>query len=217
MGIILAQTIVDEVEEELQDIDHEVWAENDHLVALNDAQREIVWYVPGSNVTTSNKLCSVSTAKQSIPTTAIRLLFPYATTNMGTDGSTPGTAITPVNIAEMNLVYPSWRTATGSATTQHIMYDEKADRNVFYTYPPQPASSPGYIELIYDERPSDILIGAAITLDDCYKEAIKHFMKYRAYSWNYEGDPTHKAQADKYLNLFYTSIGRQDQIEKGQR
>lgn len=216
MGTITAQTIVDEIEADINDTGNDVWTEAEHLTALNDAQRAIVTFKPEANAKTANHLCAASVAKQTIPTTAVRLIYPYSTTNMGTDGATPGAAITKIDMDALNRILPSWRSATGSAVTKHIIYDPERDPRTFYTYPPQ-AATPGYIELIYGELPADIAIGAAITLGDEHKEPIKLFMRYRAANKTYEGSPINKAEADRFFGQFFQWLGVQNQAEEAIR
>jgi len=47
-------------------------------------------------------------------------------------------------------------TDTGAAEVQHYMYNEQDPLN-FYIYPPQPSSSPGYVELVYSAVPPPLI------------------------------------------------------------
>ncbi len=155
MGTITGNELITRTVNQLQDPDHVRWSMAELLDFLHDAQRDIVMRKPDAYTKSVSTVLTVSETKQSLPSDAILLLD--ITRNMGTDGSTPGRVPTRIEKPVMDQQWPNWMTDTGAAEVQHYMYDEKDPSN-FYIYPPQPASSPGYLGLVYSAVPAPLML-----------------------------------------------------------
>jgi len=202
MSTIIAQSIIDRAGKLLQDITKVRWTEPELLEWLNDGQREIVNLRPDANPK-NIAVVMVTGTKQNIPATGIRLID--IVRNMGTDGLTPGRGVRIVDREVLDSQLPDWHASTPAAESKHYCFDAR-DPKQFYVYPPQPAVSPGFLELVYSEAPADILIGAVITIDDVYSNAILDYIMYRAYSKDaeYAANP---ARATSHYQAFALSLG----------
>jgi hypothetical protein len=178
MATITVASILTKVSTILQDPSNIRWTADELILWLNDAQRELVLYKPNAYVTTAAVQCVTGT-KQSLPAAAVSLID--IVRNMGTAGTTPGTAVRTVSREILDAQVPNWHTATASATTKHFVYSVLSPRT-YYVYPPQPSSSQGYLELVYVALPTDAVSGGVITLDDIYVTPIISYILFRAYS-----------------------------------
>lgn len=210
MGTILASTIIAEMRPDLHDNSVPYrWSDTDLLSKLNNGQRFIVQHVPKANV--SNLPWQLAAGVlQSIPTGGIELIS--IDFNMGTSGTVQGAPIRIISLDELNALIPDWTTATASATVQLYVFNEE-DPTHFYVYPPQPASSQGYVRGPYSTSPADVAaVGSAITLNDIFKSPLKQYMFYECY--RLETDALALQQAAAYYNACVTEIGRKDLIMK---
>jgi hypothetical protein len=206
MPTITAQNIVDKAEIILQDTTNVRWPSTELLGWLNDGQREIVMRKPDAYTTRTATKAAAET-RQSLPDTGIQLID--VTRNMGTDGTTPGDAITYLPRKILDNCVRDWHSMTAAATAQHFCFDER-DPKQFFLYPPNDGT--GYVEIVYSAAPADIAIGATITLDDIYANAILDYMLYRAYLK--DADYTaNNDRANAAYTAFLTSLGLKEQAE----
>lgn len=154
MATITGQEILSRAGVILQDTTSVKWPIAELLDWLHDAQREIVLRKPDAYSKNTSIQLTVSQTKQSIPSDGVMLLD--VVRNLGTDGSTPGRAITRTERPILDQQRPDWHTDTPSATVKHYMFNEK-DPKTFYVYPPQPGSSPGHVEIIYSAAPDPLI------------------------------------------------------------
>lgn len=229
-----ASTIMDEVaadlhDEEALDSDRR-WPRTDLLEYLNAGERTLVFLLPTAYVVTG-VFQLVAGSKQSLPDGTSSFQDPSAATlpqaiepisfnrNMGSDGQTPGNAISPIKRDVLDRTVPGWHTATASADIDHSIYDPR-DRNNFSVYPPQPSSDMGWIEVPYSAVPPEIVAGAGpdydvdINLEDSYAEPLKHYMRFRAYSKDSAQSQDAASRALSEWNNFVLLIGRKDMVEK---
>jgi len=210
MATITAQAIIDKAEIILQDTTNVRWPAEELLSWLNDGQREIVLRKPDSYVENENQIC-VSGTKQSIPSDAIMLID--VVRNMGTDGATPGRAVTPIDRKILDDQRPNWHTETGVAEVKHYSFDDR-DPKHFYVYPPQPSSAFGYLELICSTSPPDVAaIADIMTLDDVYSNPLLDYILYRAYSKDAALSPTAPQRAVSHYGAFLASLGIKEKGE----
>jgi len=223
MGTILASAIVDKVEIVLQDTTNVRWTSTELLGWLNDGQRDIVLLKPDTNVTTDDYKLAAGT-KQRIPDGTATYQNETPTTldagitlvgvkrNMGTNGTTPGRAITIIDMRIMDTNNPGWHSETGAAEVKHYMFDARNPK-VFYVTPPQPAADQGYVEVAYASIPSDVAIDAAISLDDTYANVLLDYILYRAYQKDadYSKD---NARVQAYYASFMGALGFVDKKEQ---
>lgn len=176
---VAVNDIIDRAETILQDTTNTTWPALELIDWLNAGQIEIVLLKPEASVTNEAMVLVVSETKQSLPTTGIQLLD--VVRNMGTDGLVPGDAIRLIKRKILDEQLPAWHSEAGNAVVKHFMFDDR-DPKHFYVYPPQPAATPGYVEVIYSSAPTTIAAGGDISIDDVYANALLDYILYRAYS-----------------------------------
>jgi hypothetical protein len=178
MATITVASILTKVSTILQDPSNIRWPTDELILWLNDGQREVALYKPNAFVINTAVICATGT-KQTLPAAALSLID--VVRNMGTNGTTPGNAIRAVSREILDSQVPGWHSSTASAVVKHFVYSA-LDSKTFYVYPPQPASSQGYIELVYIAAPTDATSGSTITIDDIYVTGLINYTLYRAYS-----------------------------------
>ena len=179
MGTVLASKIAADAAKLLFDLGYNRHFETDHLNYINIGQRQAVLLKPDISVSNTSVIMVEGTL-QTISSTGISLV--KLTRNMGTDGVTPGEAIRPISLEDLDMLEDDWYTASASATIKRYVFDPR-DPKHFYVYPPQPATGFGYAEQVEVIIPTDIAaIGNAITLDDIYESILFHYDLYMCYS-----------------------------------
>lgn len=169
MGTITAQSVIGKVFTILQDADKIAWTDAELLAWLNQAQRMVALARPAAAAVVGN-ITTVAGTKQTVPAGAHTLL--EVVRNMGADGATPGSAITPVPRRELDLVDLNWHSSTPRDTARHYVFDTRTPRT-FYLYPP--ATAGRRIEVAYATMPADIPnLASGITLDDVYEPVLFH-------------------------------------------
>lgn len=195
---ITAQSIIKQAQELLQDPGIR-WPAVDLVVHLNDGQRALVEARPEMFAATV-PIVLVAGAKQSIPSTAAKLLEIPRNTN--------GAGIRPVERSHLDAVEPSWYTKTGVTTIKHTMHDTR-EPHVFYVYPPAAASGAS-VDAVCAIWPADVAVasGAAystvtgnINCKDDFKNALLHFVVSRAYMADAESEGN-AALAASHAQLF---------------
>ncbi|MCP3686564.1 MAG: hypothetical protein GY861_28330 [bacterium] len=211
MGTILASKIIADAAEAMLDEGYERYATADWLGFLNDGQNELVILKPDASVI-NQSVVQIAGTKQTLGAEDISLI--KLTKNMGTDGTTPGTIIELVDERQFGIQNPDWNTTTADAEVICYMFDDRDPKN-YYVYPPQPTSSQGYVEIVTCVKPTDIAsISSAINLDDIYEGALLNYILYRANLVNANQSQFAQSEATKFYNVFSTSLGRQDLVEK---
>lgn len=148
---------------------------------LNEGIRKICSVIPGAYTKNISQICVAGT-EQTLPSDCkVLLRIPR---NKGTSGTTDGPAITQVpqsvlDVLVVNGVYGGWHQATANNVAQHFVYN-KDTPNKFYLYPPQPSSSPGYVQIQYLATPTDLTSGQAIPIDDTYASDLIDYQVFRA-------------------------------------
>jgi hypothetical protein len=209
MATIKAGEVLDKVEIILVDETNVRWSEDELLGWLNDGQREVVIYKPDATAT-CEAVELVAGVKQTLPTGGLGLLD--VTRNMGTDGETPGRSITLIDKTILDAVNPNWPTATESSEVKHYMFDDRFP-TVFFVYPPQPSDSPGYIEEVYTDSPTDCTNrDETLSIADVYSNALINYILHRAYAKDADYD-ANDARVQSAWNAFLRSLGVQDQKE----
>ena len=211
MPTITGATILGRASIILQDTTNIRWPEDELLAWLNDGQREIVLRKPDSYAKSVATVLTASETKQSLPADGIQLLD--IVRNLGIAGTTPGRAVTRTERYILDSQRPNWNTETGSSVVKHYMFDERNPK-VFYVYPPQPAASPGYVEVVYSAAPTDLATSAAtITLDDIYSSALLDYVLYRAYSKDADIAPSAPQRAVGHYQAFLQSVSGKEAAE----
>ncbi len=212
MGILTAQNLIDRVNDTLQDTTNVRWPTVELLRYLNDGQREVVLLRPDASVSTQAVQLTANDTRQSLPSTGIRLLD--MTRNMGTNGSTPGSAIRLISREVLDTQIPTWHSETGQTAVKHYMFDPRSPR-IYYVYPRVHATTQVWVELIYSSAPTDVAtLAGTITLDDIYANALVDFILYRAYGKDAEY-AANAGYAQQRYQSFITSLGLKGQTDMG--
>lgn len=209
MATVKVIDLIDRAEEILQDTTNVRWTQQTLLNYLNDAQREVVLFRPDANPINETFTLTANSAKQTLPSAALRLISIYKNTNPTTK------PITNIERRVLDDQIEDWHGTTGT-NVEHYAYDP-LDPKVFYVYPGTTASD-ATIDLVYSSSPADITISdfatttTTITLDDVYANSILDFMLYRAYQKDteYAGD---MQRAGVYMQSFQQSLGIKNQVD----
>jgi hypothetical protein len=211
MATVKVIDLIDRAEEILQDTTNVRWSQQTLLDYLNDAQREIVLFRPDANPVNASFTLTANSAKQSLPSAALRLLSIYRNSN---PTSKP---ITNIERRVLDDQIEDWH-GTTATNVEHYVYDP-LDPKIFYVYPHTTASD-ATIEIVYSSSPTDITISnfssdtTVISLDDIYANAILDYMLYRAYQKDteYAGD---LQRSGVYMQSFQNSLGIKNQVDAG--
>ena len=122
--------------------------------------------------------------------------------NLGSDGATPGRAVSVVRMEQMDAARPGWHADPPTAVVRHCMASE-ADPRRFYVWPPSDGS--GYVEVVYEGVPDDVTLTDNFPLPDLYAEAAYQFVLAHAYAKNSKRGDTVKSQF--WWQLFRTTLG----------
>lgn len=134
--------------------------------------------------------------------------------NMGTDGETPGNAITIIDRSTLDETFPGWHSQSADSVVRNFTFDER-DPDRFWVTPPQPASSNGYVEIIGSCLPDDISSSSdVITLSDIYYHVLIDYLLYRAYLIDSDSSQIGLQKAVAHWNQFVTGIDRKDLVNK---
>lgn len=176
---ISAQSIVREVQEQLQDLEGIRWSAYELVAHLNDGQREIATVRPDLYATMM-ALPLAAGARQALPAQCIDLIEIIRNTD--------GPAMQETDRKLLDLLNPSWYTKLGAALAVNYCYDIR-DPYVFYVYPPVLVGAS--VDAVCSVMPSDIAIPigpaySSVTGDvagkDTCKNPLIHFVLFRAFS-----------------------------------
>lgn len=209
MGTITTASIIAKAGKLLQDTTGVRWDSTELLGWLNSGQREMLIYKPNANVKAQAVKLAAGT-RQELPSDAVQLID--VTRNMGTDGVTPGRAIRQTERETLDATRPTWHSDTPSAVVKHFIFNQ-LDPKAFYSYPPQPATGQGYVEMVYGAVPVDATANGAITVDDIYETILLDYMLYRAFSK--DSEYADQPKADKHFNVFVAALTGKARVEGG--
>jgi len=155
----------------------------------------------------------VTGARQSLPAGTIALIDAlYNITTVNTYEVVTAPAITLINKKNLDFLFPGWLAADPDSSVSFVVKDDR-NPNVFYTYPPQPAS-PGVIKLLLSAPPAEIDTDSTeIPFDDSYKPACVDYLLYRALieETTIQGA---NAKALTFFNKFLQDLGLKSNTEK---
>lgn len=187
------------------------WLAATCLAALNDAQREIVLYLPSAYTLAAIPTLGAGT-RQTMAGLSLTtgLQFLDVTRNYDAAGTVPGRAITKVDKAWLDEKRPNWHTETASDVIQHYCLDER-DPTAMYVWPPSNAKK---AEVIYSAVPTEIsAIGNNIVLADIYANAMTYYLLLRLTMTNKPGQ-VNPGVAQGWYSLFLQALGVKDQRTK---
>lgn len=147
-----------------------------------------------------------NSVRQALPENTIVLVSVMS--NLGPDGATPGPVITFADKATLDTTYPSWH-SDRSTIIKHYLSDTMMN-NMFYVWPGPTAGTDVWVETWSVPRP-DVYVEADNPLGfDLYKNQIKHYMKFLAYSKEID-DPKSAEKMNLYEKMFYEEVGLSSQ------
>ena len=202
----LIDDAVDQYNDELQDDDDYSRIKKATWIRYcNSALRSLVLVRPDSSVKRT-PVQLVAGTHQDIPSEGIRLISIQR--NMGTDGTTPGRIVTPINTEMMNLTQQLWHTATAKTYIDHYLLDDESPRTFFVT-PPVHAVTAVYVEMEYSWIPTTYTQTTdVIVVNDVYANPMIAWMLYKAYTVddeevNFQKGQTHLAE---FMNLLQVEL-----------
>lgn len=219
--------LMDEVAKTLNDKDFVYWTSEDLLNYLNEAMVQTVILKPDASVTAKEYQLSTG-VRQSLPDGSAAFVDAAAGTlpkamklvkvvmNMGTDGLTPGRAISIIDMDMLAAIRPDWASKTGSPTAIHYMFSE-ADPKSFWVHPPQPATNQGYVFVVYNSFPTPCVAYSEteyVPLSDEYAQTLMYYMLFKAYSKDTDSADANKSL--QYYDAFKTSLGLQQNVERNE-
>lgn len=215
------------------------WKEPDMIRWLNEGQRAIAKYVPiaGARIDTIKLVpgsrqtiaripaASIIPGDGSTPADVHGLFLNEVTRNMGSDGGTPGAAITVVSREMLDASNRMWHTTRPAKAVDHFTFDPR-NPQAFYVFPP--AGDACWVEANIIAAPLAIPLPATageyahdgastrtLTIDDRWADDVLAYLMARAFM--VESDQQYGAQqVQMYSAIFTSSINAQVQALTGQ-
>lgn len=197
--------VIDEVQRHLRDTGAGTWADADCVEYFNNATYMVMLLRPSAFSATSSVQLTANSTKHSI-TGAYRILD--VTRNMGSDGSTEGKIVTPIERWQIDMLNQHWHKGTGKTYIEHYSYEPDKSLTTFYTYPKAHATTAVYVEMNLATFPTKVTTGnqaTKITLDATFEPFIKEWMFYEAYNKN--TSPSSYNQSQRHLQLAASMMG----------
>lgn len=201
--------ISDRITEVMQD-GAVTWTTTHLLAWINEAQRAICDVRPDAYTLTGASQLTAATTIQTVPTGTVRLK--EVTRNMGSNGTTPGRAITLISRQELDEFNPDWHTAAASTTIKHWVYSED-NPSVYWVFPRVHATTAVWVELVRFAVPTQLSsLSNNIYLGDQYSPAIIEWVLYRCFGRNSESISLIQ-KSGMHLQSFFMLLGAQKQAE----
>ena len=124
MATVKAVDLINRAEEILQDNTNVRWSQQTLLNYLNDGQREVVLFRPDANPVNASFTLAANSAKQTLPSAALRLLSIYKNASPTTK------PITNIERRVLDDQIEDWYGTTGT-NVEHYVYDTMYP-NIFY-------------------------------------------------------------------------------------
>jgi hypothetical protein len=206
------QSIIDDVQIDLQDTAGATWDDADMVRYINQALRQLALARPDAFSETKVVTLAAGT-KQAVPAGDYMLLD--CVRNMGADGATPGYPITWASREDLDA-FRTWHKGSGKSYVEHYHYDPKVDRLVYYVYPFKKSTSTVQIEIVVSASYTKVTTANQATdldhpLDDRYEQPIKDWMMRCAYLKETSVASTQKAK--EFQMSFYTALGLKSKID----
>lgn len=222
----------------LRDMDPQFtrWLQRELVNWINDGQRAIAKYLPLSCVRV-DAVKLVPGTRQSIALIPAARVIPGdgsaavdvqgvvlqdIVRNLGSNGTTVGAAITPVERDTLDSLDPDWHTKTDNAAISHFVFDPRAPKH-FYVSPGVPAGGL-WVEAVYSAIPATLVPttdytagGAASTtlgIDDQFVDDLLNYVLSRAFQKDGEGAAS-LALAAAYGNSFVNALNIQAEKQTG--
>lgn len=165
------------------------WSNEELLLWLNDAQRELLVFKPDANAVSASFVCAAGT-RQTLPAGGVQLLdIPC---------NTGGRVVRRVQRSVLDAERPDWHAETGATAVRWFCYDARTPQ-VFYVSPPSDGTAS--VELLYGAVPPTVKLDDNIGLPDIYVGALVDYVCYRAYAKDADF-----AQSAERARMFYASF-----------
>lgn len=200
-----ASSVIQQASDILKDATNVRWTVGELVRWLNAGQLALATARPDV-MATYGTITLVAGVRQSIPTTAFRLLDVVCNT------AAPKAAVRKVDRQLLDLPEPNWRSRTPATAISHF-YFEPRDPRAFYVYPP--ANAGVQVDALYATYPTPIAQPAsgdytAVTGDlsvaDIYASALLDYVLFRAFSKDSE-TTANAARAAAHLQAFTAVLG----------
>jgi len=217
MSTLTVGYIVGVVEKKALDESNDDFTQAELIGLYNLALRFIVSLVPRAYAITTAELLAPGTL-QSIPATG--LVLSGIIRNAGTDGKTPGAAITEADLDSINRLVPNWSTETATEEIDNFMRISGMDAS-FYVSPPSDGT--GYVQMVYSAMPPTTTYDEdgdweddKIPLSDEFIPALPDAMLYNAYDDDTD-TPGNVPRSQMYYQRAVQILGIKDTQTKGRR
>lgn len=196
------------LQDESSDEDERHWTETRLVEHYNTVQRRIVSMAPDAYVVREAILLA-SGSQQTIPANGIVLIDIIR--NMGTDGETPGEAVTLASLQAVQAFDRNWSTETAAEVILNYMPDS-IDKQAFWTYPPSDGT--GYVLAEFSKVPDQVVWDEdgdweyeIVIVDNKYVDALmfgimeRAYMKDSDYPGNAEREAHYGAKFTEAMNI----------------
>lgn len=208
MADITIKHLLDQALELLQDgVDRDQFDYPDLVNWYNFGQRLLCAYLPDANAVVDVMKLAPGT-RQSLPARSLGLINIYR--NMGTDGLTPGVAITATSILALSMFDANWSTVAQVEAALNYMQDP-ADKTIFYVSPPSDGT--GYIEYEFGQVPpiavydtDGVWENLAVGVHEKYVDSLLNYILHRCYEKDTDF-PGNLERSMHHRGLFYESAG----------
>ena len=205
--------IINRVTTLYNDADYTRVTQKQYLEFLDDAINQLISLRPDTNVTVDTVKLEPG-CRQTIPTSAYRLVDIYSNAKKNIDGTFSFTnPVSQIDRKDLDF-YSNWRTATPARQVFEFMYDVKTPRQ-FFVYPPVAADADVYVEMAYTGPFSiqyseltedfDTVMAKEIPLLGQFKTALINYVLYLAYSTD-STSVNDKQAAALYEQAFYKNL-----------
>jgi hypothetical protein len=192
VGVVVAQTIVDNASKLLHDTSHAHWTEAELLEYLNEGQRRICLKVPTA-YTKNSTVALGAGSRQTIPAEAQLLLDVCLDTS--------GNYVRRVSFKEVRAY--SSTPGTQSANTEEWAYEPEKTPKTWWCWPPN--NGAGSVNIDYAAVPTDIALVDVILINDTWESTLLDWILFRALSKEKQTKDT--VRANLYLESFTAAVG----------
>lgn len=204
---IFAQTIIQNVQDALNDLDGARYPASTLVRHLNKAQRWIQVVRP--DTTSADMTWNLEPGfKQDLPPQVASLI------DISANATGKRTRVTRVDQRLMDASVPNWRSQTPKLDIVHFMYDLRNPRHIL-VYPP--AASGAKLDLEYSAYPQDVptpsgdgrafaTVSGSISLADKWQSAVESLTLHFAYSKDMES-PANAQLASAHLQMATQILG----------
>lgn len=204
MTALTMSAVIDRASTILVDAGNERWTTAELAKWASDGQRELGIHKPDALAKTIVHPLVAGT-RQPVPSDSSSQFTVMR--NMGTDGLTPGAEPRLVRREDLSASVPNWHASTPSATVKHWMVDDENPK-AFYVWPPQPATTPGQVEIVYSAAPVEVAVGGSFVIDDNWLPAIVNYTLYRAYAKDAENAANAGLSQGYYQAFMFQMTGK---------